>query len=145
IGTFLLFTALTAVMTYPQIRQMSNGLADPGDPLLNLWALSWVAHVLPIAPAHLFDGNIFAPETQTLAYSETLLAPAIFVAPLLWMGVSNVFVYNLVFVSGFILSGVGAALLVRDLTGTTGAAIVAGVIFAFLPFRFDHYPQLQMQ
>jgi hypothetical protein len=145
IGTFALFTVLTAVMTYPQLRHMRDAVHDPGDPFLNLWALSWVAHQLPIAPAHLFDANIFAPERWTLAYSETLLAPAVVAAPLLWMGISRILVYNLVFVSGFILSGVGTALLVRDLTRSPGAAIVAGVIFAYLPFRFDHYPQLQLQ
>lgn len=143
--TFLLFTVLTAVMTYPQMRHMGDAVHDPGDPLLNLWALSWVAHQLPIAPAHLFDGNIFAPERWTLAYSETLLAPAVVATPLLWMGMSRILVYNLVFVSGFILSGVGTALLVRDLTRNIGASIVAGIIFAYLPFRFDHYPQLQLQ
>ena len=141
----LLFTALTAAMTYPQIWRMGDAVHDAGDPLLNLWALSWVAHQLPIAPAHLFDANIFFPEQWTLAYSETLLAPAVVVAPLLWMGVSRILVYNLVFVAGFIFSGVGTALLVRDLTRHTGASIVAGIIFAFLPFRFDHYAQLQLQ
>jgi hypothetical protein len=145
IGTLALFTVLTAVMTFPQVLRMQDAVNDVGDPLLNLWALSWVAHQLPIAPGHLFDGNIFVPERWTLAYSETLLAPAFVVAPLLWMGVSRVVVYNLVFVAGFILSGVGMALLVRDLTRSTGASIVAGVIFAFLPFRFDHYAQLQLQ
>jgi hypothetical protein len=145
LGAFVLFTALTAVMTYPQARHMGDAVHDPGDPLLNLWALSWIAHQLPIAPTHLFDANIFAPERWTLAYSETLLAPAVASTPLIWMGMSGILVYNLVFVSGFIFSGIGAALLVRDLTRDTSAAIVAGVIFAYLPFRFDHYPQLQLQ
>ncbi len=144
-GLLFLFTVLTAVMTYPQVRRMGDAVSDPGDPLLNMWAMSWIAHELPTAPTHVFDGNIFAPERGTLAYSETLLAPAVFVAPLLWMGVSRVLVYNLVFVSGFIFSGVGTALLVGELTRNTGAAIVAGIIFAYLPFRFDHYPQLQLQ
>jgi hypothetical protein len=47
--------------------------------------------------------------------------------------------------SGFILSGVGAALLVRHLTGNAGAGVLAGIIFAFLPYRIDHYPHLQLQ
>ena len=141
----LLFTALTAVMTYPQLLHMGDSVSDPGDPLLNLWALGWIAHQAPTAIAHVFDANIFFPERWTLAYSETLLAPAVLAAPLLWMGVSGVLVYNIVFVSGFILSGVGTALLVRYLTQNTAAAIVAGIIFAFLPFRFDHYAQLQLQ
>jgi hypothetical protein len=141
----LLFTALTAVMTYPQLLHMADSVYDPGDPLLNLWALSWVAHQAPAAPAHLFDANIFFPERWTLAYSETLLAPALVAAPLLWMGVSGLLVYNIVFVSGFILSGLGMALLVRYLTRSTPAAIVSGIIYAYLPFRFDHYAQLQLQ
>jgi hypothetical protein len=143
--TLLLFTVLTAVMTWPQVLHMGDSVYDAGDPLLNLWALSWVAHQAPTAPAHLFDANIFVPERWTLAYSETLLAPAVLAAPLLWMGVGRILVYNIVFVSGFILSGLGAALLVRYLTRNTAAAIVSGLIFAYLPFRFDHYAQLQLQ
>lgn len=145
LGIALLLTALTAVMTYPQVWHLHDAVYDPGDPLLNLWVLRWIAHQLPIDPVHLFDGNIFAPERFTLAYSETLLAPALLTAPLAWLGVSSLVVYNLVFAAGFIASGIGAALLVRDLTGDAGAACVAGVIFAFLPFRFDHFAQLQLQ
>ena len=145
LAIFALFTALTAAMTYPQLWRMTDAINDVGDPLLNAWALSWVAHQLPRAPAHLFDGNIFFPQPATLAYSETLLAPGLAVAPLRWLGAGPILVYNLVMISGFILSGVGMALLVRHLTRHTGASIVAGVIFAFLPFRFDHYAQLQLQ
>ena len=64
-------------------------------------------------------------------------------APLQWLGASPVLVYNLVLLSGFILSGVGVALLVTTLTGQAGAGILAGIVFAFLPVR--GYPQLQLQ
>lgn len=144
-GVLVLMTVVTIVLTYPQIRHMRDGVYDPGDPLLNLWALSWVAHALPTAPGHLFDANIFVPERYTLAYSETLLAPSLLAAPLLWLGLGRIFVYNVVLLSGFILSGVGMALLVRELTRSTGAAVVSGVVFASLPFRFDHIAQLQLQ
>ena len=108
-------------MTYPQVLQMSDGVHDDGDPLLLTWVLGWVAHQLPRAPARLFDANMFYPERNTLAYSETLLVPALVVAPLHWLGVGAIFIYNLVFLSGFALSGVGVALLVRRLTGHDGA------------------------
>ena len=143
--TTALFTALTAVMTYPQIFHMRDGIHDPGDPLMVTWVLSWVAHQLPIAPAHIFDANIFYPERNTLAYSETLLVPGLLAAPLQWLGVGPILVYNLVFLSGFALSGVGVALLVRRLTGNAGAAIAAGFVFAFAPYRIDHYAHLQLQ
>jgi hypothetical protein len=140
-----LFVALTAVMTYPQVFRMADGVHDPGDPLMVTWVLSWVAHQLPIAPARIFDANIFYPERNTLAYSETLLVPGLLSAPLYWLGFGPILIYNLVFLSGFALSGVGVALLVRRLTGNAGAAIVAGIVFAFPPYRIDHYAHLQLQ
>jgi hypothetical protein len=144
-GTLILFTLLTAVMTYPQVFHMSQGVHDDGDPLLLTWVLGWLAHQLPRAPGRLFDANMFYPERNTLAYSETLLVPGLAVAPLHWLGVRGIFIYNLVFLSGFALSGVGVALLVRRLTANTGAAILAGIVFAFPPFRIDHYAHLQLQ
>ena len=140
-----LFTVLAAAMTYPLIRHMRDSLNDPGDPLLNLWTLRWVAHQIVVSPRYLFDANIFAPERNTLAYSETLLAPALLAAPLSWLGAGAILVHNVVFLGGFVASGVGAALLVRALTGYTPAAVIAGIVFAFAPFRFDHFAQLQLQ
>jgi len=141
----VVFTALTAVMTYPQVFHLRDRVHDDGDPLLNAWALAWVAHQLPRAPAHLFDANIFYPERRTLAYSEALLVPAVFAAPLRWLGVGPVLVYNIVFLSGFIVSGAGTALLVRTLTRSDAAGFIAGLVFAFLPYRIDHFPHLQLQ
>jgi len=143
--TLALFTALTAVMTYPQALHLHDRVHDDGDPLFETWILAWVAHQLPRAPAHLFDANMFYPERRTLAYSETLLLPGAAAAPLHWLGVHPIVVYNLVFLSGFVISGVGTALLVRMLTGSAGAGIIAGLVFAFLPYRIDHFPHLQLQ
>jgi hypothetical protein len=143
--TGLLFTVLTAVMTFPQVLHMRDAVHDDGDPLLVTWILAWVAHQLPRAPAHLFDANIFYPARGTLAFSETLLAPGIAVAPLHWIGVEPILVYNLVLLAGFVLSGVAMAAFVRSLTGDSGAAVVAGLVFAFLPYRIDQYAHLQLQ
>jgi hypothetical protein len=143
--SLVLFSLLTAIMTYPQVLHMPDGVHDDGDPLLVTWVLAWVAHQLPRAPAHLFDANIFYPERNTLAYSETLIVPGIAVAPLHWLGLGPILIYNIVFLAGFALSGVGVALLVRRLTGHTGAAILAGIVFAFPPYRIDHYAHLQLQ
>jgi hypothetical protein len=141
----VVFTLLTAVMTYPQVLHLHDGIHDEGDPLMLTWVLAWIGHQLPRAPAHLFDANMFYPERRTLAYSETLLLPGILAAPLHWLGVHPLLVYNLVFLSGFAASGAGMALLVRTLTQSTGAGLVAGIVFAFLPFRIDHYAHAQLQ
>ena len=140
----LLYVVLTAVMTYPQVRHMRDGVSDVGDPLLNTWAMAWVAHQLPFSPAHVFDGNIFFPERRTLAYSETLLVPALMGAPLLYAGAGPVLVYNLLMFASFVFTGVGMALLVRELTGSTLAGLACGAMAAFLPYRFDHYSHFQL-
>jgi hypothetical protein len=145
IGVLALYSLLAVPMTYPQALHLTDTVHDDGDPLLNAWALAWVAHQLPIAPAHLFDANAFYPERRTLAFSETMLLPAVTVAPLRWIGAGVLFTYNLVFLSGFVVSGAGVALLVRSLTGSGGAGIVAGIVFAFLPYRIDHFPHVQLQ
>ena len=144
-GTFLLLTVLTAVMTWPQVLGLRDTVHDDGDPLLNAWTLSWVAHQLPRAPARMFDANIFYPTRRSLVFSETLLVPGILVAPLNWLGAGPLLVHNLVFLSGFIISGLGVALLVRHLTGNSAAGVLSGIIFAFLPYRIDHYSHLQLQ
>ena len=140
-----LYAVLAVPMTYPQALHLTDTVHDDGDPLLNAWALVWVAHQLPIAPAHIFDANAFYPERRSLAFSETMLVPALAVAPLRWLGAGTIFVYNVVFLSGFIISGAGVALLVRSLTGSAGGGIVAGIVFAFLPYRIDHFPHVQLQ
>lgn len=48
-----------------------------------------MAHAIVRDPLRLFDGNIFYPERNTLAYSESLIIPAIAAAPLLWAGVDR--------------------------------------------------------
>lgn len=142
----LFFIAATALMTYPQVMHIHDGVgADLADPLLSTWRLSWFAHQLPRDPLNLFNANIFHPEPRTLAFSDAMLVPSLTVAPLVWLGLHQVAAYNLLFLSGFFLSGVGMFVLVRSLTHHTGAALLAGFIYAFLPYRFMHYSHLELQ
>ena len=146
VAVICLFWGLTFVMTYPQIRVLDRAVSmDIGDPLLSTWRLSWFAHQLPRDPAHLFDGNIFYPEKNTLAFSDAMLVPSLTIAPLVWLGVHQLLAYNLLLLSGFALSGAAMFLLVRSLTQHTGAALVAGFVFAFLPYRYMHYAHLELQ
>ena len=140
------YAVLTAIMTYPQIRQMGNAVAvNEGDALFSTWRLAWIAHQLPRDPWNLFDANIFYPEARTLALSDSMLVPGLLAAPLFWLGVPQVVAYNVVFLAGFALSGAAMFLLVQSLTRHTGAALVAGFVFAFLPYRFMHYAHLELQ
>lgn len=140
----LALAIFTAAMLHPQLLRMDS-VPDLGDPLFSMWRIGWVYRQLTGDPRDLFDANIFHPERLTFAYSESMLLPSLAAAPLLAAGAQPVTVYNLLFVSSFYLSGVAVWLLVRDLTGSRGAAFISALIFGFYPFRFEHYSHLELQ
>lgn len=143
-GVFAGFSALVAAFTWPQIARMDS-VPDLGDPLFSIWRLSWINHQLPHHPLSLFDANTFFPERLTLTYSDPVLVSALMSAPLFWLGLHRVVIYNIVFLSAWVLSGAAMYLLARSLTGRRDAAIVAGVVFTLYPYRFDHYSHLELQ
>lgn len=126
------FAALAVVHTWPLA-------ADPGgycrndnaDTVLNEWILAWVAHALPSQPLRLFDANIFYPESNTLAFSEHLLVPALLVAPLAWLGASPVLAHNVAVLLGLVLTAASTAWVVTRWTGRTDAGLLAGTVAAF--------------
>jgi hypothetical protein len=138
-----LFAALTIILTWPQILQLGS-VPDNKDSYFNLWRLAWIAHQLPRSPLHLFDANIFAPLPLTLAFSDAILLEGLLGAPWLWAGIPVVYVSNLLVLGSFVACGLGAFLLVRELTADAASACVAGLIFAFAPYRFDHYYHLEL-
>ena len=139
----LIFTILTAALTWPQV---AHPLSVPphDDAYFSMWRLAWIAHQLPRDPTHLFDGNTLYPAKDTLAYSDAVLLQGVMGAPLIWLGAPVVFAYNLHILATFVLCALGMFLLVRDVTGNPAAGLVAGVIFAFAPYRFDHYVHLEL-
>jgi len=144
-GIAVLFVALTAAMTWPQAARLSTQVFDSDDALLSIWRISWIAHILPESPADLLNGNIFYPEKRTLAYTDSTLLEGFAAAPLIWAGVSPVTTYNLLLLLSIALSGWAMWRYAFFLTGHDGAAILAGIIFAFVPFRFDHFHHLELQ
>ena len=104
---------------------------DNGDAQLNEWIMAWVAHELPRAPARLFSANIFYPATDTLAFSEPLIVPALMGAPLSWLGGSPVLVFNIVLIAGFALTAWATATVATAWTGDKAAGLLAGSMFAF--------------
>ena len=57
-----LFVALACIHSWPLATAPGTWCRnDTGDPILNEWALAWVAHQIVTDPLHLFDANIFYP------------------------------------------------------------------------------------
>jgi hypothetical protein len=142
---FLGFCFFTALVTWPYAAHLRDAVADPGDPYLVSWILWWDYHQTFTDPLNLFHSNLFYPFRYTLAFSEHCYGIALLFFPLFALGAPPLTVHALAIFLGFAACGYGAFRLARTLTGSTGAGWIAGIIFAFVPFRFglmSHLPYL---
>ena len=145
------YTVVTLATTWPLAAHLTTSLpADLGDPLLNSFILQWgIEHVRTLLGGDIsafrsyWHAPMFHPEPLVLAYSEHLFAQALQAAPL-YAATGNILLcYNLLFLSTFVLSGLGTYLLARELTRSAPASVVAGLLYAFALYRVAHYSHLQ--
>ena len=141
----LLFGALTLAMAAPwSLHPSTRVVIDNPDTHLYLWTLGWDAHAFATAPLSIFDANIYFPYANTLAYSENMIGSALVAAPIIWLTGDLVLALNAVLLLSCMLCGLGAYVLARRLGLGVGAAIVAGLVFAFAPTRFFRMSQLHL-
>ena len=132
IAALLLFCALAVLHTWPLASAPATlSRNDNKDTVLNTWAITWIARALTTAPFTALDGNIFYPERYTIAFSEPLLVPGALSVPVRAAGAGPVLTYNLSLLLGYALSGWAMQWLAWRWTGSYGASLVAGALFAF--------------
>ena len=146
------YTLLTLVLTWPVCGHLASRLpSDLGDPLFASWLLQWnFDHLVAFARGdagaftRYWNAGIFYPEPLALLYAEHLFALGVQALPV-WLVSGNLLLcYNLLFLSTFVLAGLGTFLLVRELTGSARAAFVAGLFYAFSPYRFGQLGHIQI-
>jgi hypothetical protein len=142
-AAFAFYLAAAVVMTWPLAKAPSRIGLPNMDVYGNAWAMASVLHQLVHDPRHLFDSNMFFPWERSLAYAESLLPQALQAAPVRALGGSALLAYNLVFLSTFALSGLGAYLLAADLSHSRASGFLAGLAFAFCAYRWDHVVHVQ--
>jgi hypothetical protein len=139
---FIVYLVFTLALTWPLARGLAHDVpSDFGDPLFTMWVMAWDA-------THLGSGwwnaNIFHPHPFALAYSEHFLPQALLALPIYFVTANPILGYNVVFLSTFVLSGLGMFLFTRDLTGRCEGAMVAGLAYAFAPYRIASLPHLHV-
>lgn len=139
-----MYLGLAVLATWPLAREADDHVFGQGTPPLNVWALGFVLHQLPRDPLHLFDGNAFYPYQASLAFSEHLLVPALQAAPVAWATGNLVLAHNLVALLTMATAGLGAYLLARAVTGDSGGAFAAGVLYAFHTWNVNELIRLQI-
>jgi hypothetical protein len=148
----LVYGLVALIFTWPLVLRLNEVVpSDLGDPLFNAWVLAWDASRIlralaghPSALAGYWQANIFYPHPYTLAYSDHQTAQALQILPVYALTRSPILSYNVAFLLTYVLSGLGMYLLIRELTGSRPAAFVAGLAFAFAPFRAGSIPHAQV-
>ncbi len=135
----LYFTILTGWITWPLVNHLRSAVVGwPGDNLYYVWLIGWfqkalfTLHINPfIVPFHNY------PDGWPLAYTETTLANILVALPFSLLGGAT-FGYNITNLLSYILSGWFVYLWSDALFHNKMAAVLAGTIFAFAPYRLAH-------
>ncbi|MCA1554315.1 MAG: hypothetical protein LC737_08055, partial [Chloroflexi bacterium] len=140
-----IYALLAFAATHPLWQHLDDVVpGDVGDPVLNTYILGWDARALIGDPLHVFDAGIYYPLHNTLAYSENLLGSALLALPIALLTGEPLVAYNFTFLFSFVLAGFGMYVLVLRLTRRRDAAFVAGVAFAFAPYRLASLAHIQL-
>ncbi|MGH3727564.1 MAG: hypothetical protein ACRDTU_02300 [Micromonosporaceae bacterium] len=129
--------AIAVLMTWPTLKDPTRTIPqDIYDPLLQAWQVAWAGHALLTDPASLWNANAFHPESDSYAFSDSLLGYAPF--GMLGSGPEAAILrYNILYVLLHALAFVGAYALLRQLGARWPGAAVAGAAFAYAPWRLS--------
>lgn len=138
------YLAVTLVVSWPLAATIGTAVGgDYGDSLLNTWIVHWsaehlneVLHGRLAAWAVMWTVPPFAPEPNTLTYSEHLLGQALQVLPLMWAGATPFAAYNAALLLTIALTGTAGHLLTVRFTGSHVAGLTAGLLCGFNDYRF---------
>ena len=148
-GFALLVAAIVAVVVGAALDLPVGDLdsriqRDVGDPLLNVWALSWESTALARDPGALFDGNIFWPESSSIAYSESMV-PLVPVFGVLRAVARDELAANALLVYGLVLAAVaGGYALARRFVRHPPAALLCGLSYGLGGYTISHVAQVQL-
>jgi hypothetical protein len=143
-AVFLLFVAITVVLTWPLAVRLNTATSDLGDPLLSSWIINWGQYAGLRFPHRIYQAPIFYPAQYPLAFSENMFGIALASLPFYLAGFRALAVHNLAMILGFAFCGFGAYVLGMTVTRSRFASIVAGVLYAFVPYRLTHLAHIQV-
>lgn len=141
----LLYLLLTMLMLWPLVAHLRSAVPDAeADPLLNAWTLRWVQHALVTDPLNLYNANQFSPSMHVLAFSEAMIPQALMAWPIWLVTHDALLSHNLLVLLTYPLCATAMYALCRGLGAVRGGAFVAGLCYAFAPFRLDNASHLQV-
>jgi hypothetical protein len=141
LAVFGVYIIVTVMMTWPVVGQLNTHLPGRGDDLLVHYWNGWRTKRLIAQGGDLYYTDLlFYPTGVSLLYHNLSWVNIALWLPLEPL-VGGVAAFNLAYLLNLFLCAVGMYILARYLTRSTGAAFVAGLVYAFWPYRLfeiDH-------
>ncbi|HEY8599294.1 MAG TPA: DUF6044 family protein [Thermomicrobiales bacterium] len=134
----LAYLLAIAALLWPYTAWAASAIPGRRDALLQIWIGRWVEHALVTDPLRLYDGNAFYPLDHSLAYSDANVPVAFLMAPIQILTGNAILAYNVAIFATFLIAAGGMYALIRHWTGNRAVAFLAGLAFAFLPYRYAH-------
>ena len=140
----LVIAVVTFVFFWPIVTRISS-YSEGGDAMFNAWTIARDWHcILHQGCPNYADGNIYFPHKDSMLYSETQLSTGLLTLPLYFINQNPLFAYNIWTIFSFFLAGWFMYLLSKRLSkGNELVSILAGLIFAYAPFRMAAVFHLQ--
>ncbi len=146
-GVRLVLGLVLAVgMTWPMAGKFDRAARlNFGDGEWSVWNVTWVAHALTTSPGDLFQANIFHPDRDTLAYSESNVVTGALGVPFhLASGGNPYATHNGAILTGLVLAFVFAWAFAETLGASAAAAAAFAVAFTYCPYLFARTAHIQL-
>lgn len=133
----VLFAVLTILMTWPLVLRMTTHFAGADvDVFHNTWYTWWTEKAILEGRSLYYTRFMFFPRGTSLAFHNSSYANSaleLLFRPLL----GSLAAYNATVILAHALSGFGMYCLVRYVSGDSTGAFLAGLAFAFFPYRMN--------
>jgi len=135
----LTYLLLTLAMTYPAVFRLGTHYIGAGTDLWMFpWNDWWLRDCLLEGRSPFYTTRIFYPTGVSTVYHNFAWLNTATWIPLSSL-IGPIAAHNLIFFFNVALAGVGMHLFVHYLTRDHRAALLAGVIFSFWPYRMSHF------
>ena len=140
----VLFAAAAVVLTWPLAWSPGESVAIRGDHYLGLWNFWWVREALfSLGASPWWTEHVQFPIGVSLV--RHVLSPGnALPGGLLATAVGGPAAFEWMLLVHFWLAGWFAFLFARELTGSVGGALLAGLAWSFGPFHFYYLPQMNV-
>lgn len=136
---FLFYLLITAIFLRPVLVHFFDYASGTGDTYEYVWRLWWFKHTLiDTGQSPWFVPFVYYPFGYLLAYSEVTPDNTIFGLPFTLL-FGEFSAHNALLFINILLPAFATFLLARMLTGSFWAALLAGILFGFSPYRRGQY------